>query len=807
MLFNYFKISLRNLWKNKAFSAINIIGLSVGLTSFILISMYVADELSYDRYHEKAERIYRINSNIRFGGTDLSLAVTSDPMGATLKKDYPQVQEYTRIYAQGPTLVKKGTQFISEPGVAYADSTFFNVFSFPAIAGDTKTAINEPNTAVITETAAKKYFGTTDAIGKSLEFPDNQLYKVNAVIRDMPTNSHFRFDVLLPVKNARYGFGDYLSHNFNTYIVLQDGVDHKAFEKNFTAYIDKYVMPQAKQLMQISSMEEFTKAGNHLEYSLIPATDIHLKSDRTAELGANGNIQYVYIFSAAALLVLLLACINFMNLSTARSANRAKEVGIRKVLGSDKRALIGQFLVESTLMSVFSLAVAILIAWMILPFFNDISGKTLQIGLLLQGKFLVFLLVLPFVIGLLAGSYPAFFLSAFKPILVLKGKLNAGFKTSRLRNALVVVQFSISIMLIIGTVVVFNQLNYIRTTRLGFQKDQVLNIFNTNSLGNNTDAFKNEVLRMSGVKMATQSAYLPVPSSRNNSTFSRQAVIDSRSGINLQVWVIDQDYIPAMGMEMAKGRAFTREFLGDSSSIIINESTARLLGYPNPIGQKLYSSFDNNSNAMLAYTIIGVVKDFHYESMRENIGPLCMTLGRSTRITSFKVDTKNVQPLIQQIEAKWKAMNPSMPFSYQFMDDAFDNMYHAEQRVGKVAISFAILAIAIACLGLFGLITYAAEQRTREIGIRKVLGASISSIVTLLSKDLLVLILISTLFAFPLAWFAMHRWLQDFAYRIDISWWVFATAAAGALLIAFLTVSFQAIKAALANPVKSLRTE
>jgi putative ABC transport system permease protein len=807
MLFNYFKIALRNLWKNKAFSAINIIGLSVGLTSFILISLYVADELSYDRYHDKADRIYRINSNIRFGGTDLVLAVTSDPMGATLKKDYPQVEQYTRIYSRGPALIKKSTQFISDAGVGYVDSTFFNVFSYKALAGDTKTALNEPNTAVISETAARKDFGTTDAIGKSLEFENNQLFKVTAVIADMPASSHFRFDILLPTRSVEYGFGDFLSHNFNTYIVLQDGVDYKAFEKNFDKYIEKYVMPQAKQMMQISSMEEFRKAGNYLEYSLIPLTDIHLKSDRVAELSANGNIQYVYIFSAAALLVLLLACINFMNLSTARSANRAKEVGIRKVMGSDKRSLIVQFLVESTLMSVFSLAVAILIAFMILPLFNDISGKTLQIGSLLQGRFLVFLFALPFVIGLLAGSYPAFFLSAFKPILVLKGKLNAGFKTSRLRNALVVFQFSISIMLIIGTVVVFNQLNYIRTTRLGFQKDQVLNIFNTNSLGNNTDAFKNEVLRMSGVKRATQSSYLPVPSSRNNSTFSKQAVIDSRSGINLQVWVIDQDYIPTMGMAMAKGRAFSREFLGDSSSIIINESTARLLGYPDPIGQKLYSSFDNNSNATLGYTIVGVVKDFHYESMRENIGPLCMTLGRSTRITSFKVDTKNVQPLIRQIEAKWKAMNPSMPFSYQFMDDAFDNMYHAEQRVGKVAISFAILAIAIACLGLFGLITYAAEQRTREIGIRKVLGASISSIVTLLSKDLLLLILISTLFAFPLAWYAMHRWLQDFAYRIDIGWWVFAAAAAGALLIAFLTVSFQAVKAALANPVKSLRTE
>jgi putative ABC transport system permease protein len=809
MIKNYFRIAIRNLWKSKGFSAINIIGLSIGLASFILITLYVVDELSYDRYNEKADRIYRVNSNIKFGGNDLVLAVTSDPMGATLKKDYPQVEEYVRLYYDGPQLIKKGPQFLTEPNVGYADSTMFNVFTLPAINGDTRTALNEPNTAVISVTAAKKYFGTTDAVGKSLEFRNNQLYKVTAVIKDMPANSHFHFDFILSIKNVQYGFGNYLSHNFQTFIVLREGTDYKAFEKNFDQVIQKYVFPQAQEYMQIKSMDEFNKAGNSLNYSLIPLTDIHLKSDRTAELGVNGSMQYVYIFSLAALLVLILACINFMNLSTARSANRAKEVGIRKVLGSDKRSLVGQFLIESTLMSIFSLLLALIIVYLAMPLFNDISGKLLSIRSLLGTRLLLFIVLLPLVIGLLAGSYPAFFLSAFKPVSVLKGSLNTGFKSSRLRNALVVFQFAVSIFLIVGTVIVYDQLNYIRTTKIGFQKDQVLIINNTNSLGNNIDAFKNEALQMRGVKSATQSSFLPVPSSRNDNTFSKEAVMDSKNGFNMQVWTVDHDYIPTMGMEMARGRNFAKDFGTDSTGILINETTAKYLGYPDPIGKKIYTTANNsnNTNTMVGYTILGVVKNFHYESLHQNIGPLSMVLGSSRRITSFKVDTKDLQPLLKQLEARWKLMSPSIPFSYQFMDDSFNGMYRTEQKVGKVAISFAVLAILIACLGLFGLVTYAAEQRTREVGIRKVLGASVSSIVTLLSKDLLILVLVSAVFAFPLAWYAMHKWLQDFAYRIDISWWVFAVAGIASLLIALLTVCFQAIKAALANPVKSLRTE
>jgi putative ABC transport system permease protein len=810
MLKNYLKVAWRNIVKNRTFSIINVAGLAIGLACFILIAMYVMDEISYDKYNVKADRIYRVNSDIRFGGTDLKLAVCSDPMGATLKKDYPQVEQYTRIYASsGSKLIKKGDVFINEERVAHADSTFFDVFTLPAISGNTNTALNEPNTVVITESSAKKYFSTVDAVGKTIETNDNNktVYKVTAVIKDIPRNSHFNFDFIFSMDNVDYGWGNYLSHNFQTYILLKPGTDYKAFEQNFIQVIDKYILPQAKQFMQVSSMDEFRKTGNKLEYSLMPLTDIHLRSERFPELGVNSSIQYVYIFSAVAIFILLLACVNFMNLSTARSANRAKEVGIRKVLGTEKKSLISQFLTESTLMVFIGLLLAIALVWLSVGYFNNISGKSLSIATLFQPGYLLFLLLLPIVVGAMAGVYPAFFLSSFRPIAVLKGKINKGFSRNYFRSSLVVFQFFTSIVLIIGTIVVFRQLNFIQNKKIGFNKDQLLVINGTGALGNGQDAFKNEVAKMSGVKAASFAGYLPVSnSSRNDNTFSTETVMNEKNGFNMQVWNIDYDYIPVMGMEMLKGRNFSPDFGGDSSGLIINEATAKVIGFDDPIGKKLYTT-DGNAGNTQALTIVGVVKNFNFESLRQNISPLCFRLGYNKWATAFKVSAADVQSLIKNIEAKWKTMAPGMPFNYQFLDEAFDNMYRAEQRIGKVALSFAILAIFIACLGLFGLATYMAEQRTKEIGVRKVLGASVSNIVSMLSKDFAKLVLVAAIIAFPVAWWAMNKWLQDFAYRINIGWWIFIVAAAITLLIALCTVIFQAVKAAIANPVKSLRTE
>lgn len=810
MQLNNLKIAWRNLVKNRFFTLLNIAGLAIGVACFLLICLYVTDELSYDRYHEKADRIYRINSDIIFGGTALKLAVSSDPMGAALKKDYPELEEFVRIYAsEGSKMIKKDNAFIQETNVAYADSTFFDVFTFPALEGETHTALNEPNTVVISASAAEKYFGTTHAIGKFVELNDDKhsLFKVTAVIKDMPLNSHFRYDFLFSMDNVDYGFGNYLSHNFATYLLFKKGSDVKAFEKKFPAYINKYILPQAQGMMQVTSMEEFEKLGNKLAYHLVPVTSIHLHSDRSAELGVNGNIQYVYIFSAVAIFILLIACVNFMNLSTARSANRSKEVGIRKVLGSEKGTLVRQFLAESTLVSFISILFAVGLSMVALSYFNGISGKTIALSAIASPGFLIFLFCLPIVIGLLAGTYPAFYLSSFNPITVLKGKPNAGAKKSRLRSALVVFQFATSIVLMVGTIVVYKQLNYIQTKKIGFNKDQVLTVAGTWSLGNNYQAFRNEVEKIPGVKGSTQAAYLPVSSSsRSDNTFFKEAVMDIKGGFNMQNWRVDENYIPLMGMEMAAGRNFSREFLSDSTAIIINESTAQLLGYKDPLGKIIYSGANPGAEPM-PQTIIGVVKNFNFESMKQRIAPLCLTLGNANWVTAFKVESSNLPAIIKEIEKKWGAFAPAMPFRYEFLDNAFSNMYNAEQRAGKVVLSFSILAILIACLGLFGLASYMAEQRTKEIGVRKVLGATVNNIVTMMSKDFMKLVLLSAVFAIPIAAWGMHLWLQNFAYRINISWWIFAAAGSGAIIIALITVSFQAIKAALTNPVKSLRSE
>lgn len=795
--------------KNRFFSLLNIVGLAIGLACFLLITLYVSQELSYDRYHEKADRIYRINADILIGGTNLKLAVSSDPMGATLKKDYPEIEQFTRIYASGGSkLVKKGNLFIRENQVAHVDSTFFEVFSFPALEGNVHTALNEPNTVVITESAARKYFGTTRVVGKTIETDDQPagLYKITAVIKDMPENSHFRYDFLFSMDNVDYGFGNYLSHNFATYLLFKPGTDTRTFEKKFPDYINRYVLPKAMENLGVKSMEDFEKSGNYLRYSLIPITDIHLHSDRSAELSPNSSIQYIYVFSAIAIFILLIACVNFMNLSTARSANRAKEVGIRKVLGSERSFLIRQFLTESTLLTTLAMLIAIGLLVLSLPYFNQLSGKHFELQHLYTSWFLLFLVIAIPVIGVLAGIYPAFYLSAFQPIKVLKGKLQGGARSSWLRNLLVVFQFATSIILIVGTIIVYQQLSFIQHTKIGFNKDQVLVVEGTGSLNNNYRAFRHEIEKLAGVKGSASAGFLPVSNSaRNSNAFSKEPMMTEKNSFNMQCWRIDEQYIPLMGMEMKEGRNFSKEFISDSAGIIINEATEKLLGYAQPIGQKIYAMDEHN--ALVPYTIIGVVKDFHFESMRQNIEPLAMRLGEANWATSFKVEAGAIGTLLPQIAKRWRELAPDLPFQYEFLDEAFSQMYAQEQQAGKIVLSFSILAIIIACLGLFGLASYMAEQRTKEIGVRKVLGASVENIVTMLTRDFIRLVLIAACIALPLGWLLMHRWLLDFAYRINIHWWVFLLATLLALLIAIFTISFQSIRAALQNPVKSLRSE
>jgi putative ABC transport system permease protein len=807
MIKNYFKIAFRNLRKNKGVSAINIIGLAAGLATCLLIILYVKDELGYDRFNQKADRIYRVDGDIRFGGNHFILAQAPDPMGAALKNDFPQVEQYVRFRNHGGFMVKKGNQNIEENKVIYTDSTLFDVFTLPMIDGDPKTALVSPNSVVITESTAKKYFNSTDVVGKTLTINDTSVFKITGVIKDIPKQSHFDFDFFV----SMYGqlsvgeINQWTSNNFNTYIVLKKGADPKLLASQMDAFVDKYVGASLKSMNL--TMDQFKKSGNYIKYTFTPLTGIHLHSNKSGELGINGSIEYVYIFSAIALFILLIACVNFMNLSTARSSNRAKEVGIRKVLGSMRKNLIAQFLSESMLVSFIALALALILAALLLPYFNQLSGKELTLGLFSKPWLLPSLILLVVVVGLLAGSYPAFYLSAFKPVEVLKGKLANGFKTGWLRSSLVVFQFWISIVLIIGTIVIYNQLNYIRNKNIGFNRKHILIIKNTNALGTQANAFKEDVLKINGVQDATMTGFLPTGNWRNDSPLFPDASPDAKKGVSTQIWRVDENYIPTLEMQMAKGRNFSTQFPTDSLGIILNQAAVKLFDFKDPVGKPIYYMRNFPNQDLTQYHIIGIVKDFNFNSLHDEVKPLCFLLERQTGSIALRINTGNIPNLISQIETRYKDMAPSLPFSYSFMDDDYSKIYTAEQRAGEISVTFSILAILIACLGLFGLVTYAAEQRTKEIGVRKVLGATVANVVAMLSKDFLKLILIAALIAFPVAWWAMNKWLQDFHYRITISCWIFLGAALLTVIIALATISFQAIKAALANPVNSLRSE
>ncbi|MEO8763755.1 MAG: ABC transporter permease [Ginsengibacter sp.] len=808
MIKNYLKIAFRNLWNNKGFSAINIAGLAVGLATCLLMLFYVTDELGYDKFNEKADRIFRVDGDIKFGGNHFVLAVAPDPLGPVLKKDFPQVEQYTRLRGYGGLLVKKGSQNISEDGVIYADSTLFDVFTLPMLQGDPTTALSEPKSVVITEKVAKKYFNSTDVVGRNLIINDTGNLKITGVIKDIPAQSHFHFDFFVSLStNDESRKNNWVSNNFNTYVVLRKGADPKKLESQFGAMVLKYVGPQVKQLMNID-MDDFTKSGNFDTYNLMPLTSIHLHSNKTAELGTNSNVEFVYIFSFIAFLILLIACVNFMNLSTARSSNRAKEVGVRKVLGSLRKSLIAQFLTESILVSLLALVIAIGITFILLPYFNQLSGKEIGVGIFSKAWLFPSLIALMLVVGVIAGSYPAFFLSGFRPVEVLKGKLAKGFKSSLLRSGLVIFQFFISIALIMGTIVIYNQLQFIRSKDLGYDRSHVVVVKNTYPLGNKAKVFRDGLLNISGVQKATMTGFLPTSDWRSDSPLFPDATLDQKKAVSAQIWAVDENYIPTLDMHMLKGRNFSKEFPTDSTGIILNEAAAKLLGFDDPLNKTLYYTNDiQNSKSLTAYHILGVVKNFNFSTLREEVIPLALVLREQNGSISFRINTSNLPGLLAQVESKWKTMASSQPFNYSFMDEDFNNIYKSEQQTGKIFISFAGLAIFIACLGLFGLVTYAAEQRTKEIGIRKVLGASVSTIVSMLSKDFLKLIIIAAFIAFPVSWWAMNSWLQHFAYRISIAWWVFAVAGSTALVIALFTIGVQAVKAAIANPVKSLRTE
>lgn len=812
MIKNYIKTAFRSLYKNKGFTAINILGLALGLATCLLIVFYVVDELSYDRYNTKADRIYRVNEDLKLGENKVQYAVAMPPLAKTLKAEYSYVEDAVRIKRAGTTHVKKGSINIIENSVAFADASIFNVFTLPMISGDPKTALLDPHTVVITESTAKKYFNTTNAVGKFILFNDKENFKVTGVIKDVPKQSHFNFDFFVSLESFPDSrLNEWLRSDYNTYVLLKNAKDHEKLAASFPALLQKFSGSQMQSELGMS-VAQFEKGGSFFRMNLIALTDIHLKSNLSGELGPNSTTQYVYIFSAIALFILLIACVNFMNLSTARSSNRSREVGVRKVLGSSRKNLIFQFLAESVLVTLVATVIAVIAASAVLPFFNQLSGK--EITLTVESlKWLVpSLLAVVLVVGSLAGSYPAFFLSAFQPVDVLKGKLSAGFKGGGLRSFLVVFQFFVSILLIIGTLVIHNQLNFIQTKNLGYNRNQVLVVKNSGELNQQAKVFKQELANLPGVKNATLTGFLPTNGWRNTRIYFKDATYDQKKSLFPQSWEIDADYIPTMDMKMAAGRNFSKEMQSDSSAVIINEAAAKFLGFADPVNQTIYQSLggdrnkDGSANVKECH-IVGVVKDFHFNSLREKIEPMVLTYGQNPGALAIRVSTSNISNLMAQIKGKWSALSPNVQIDYSFMDQDFDASYRSEQRIGQIFVIFTSLAIIIACLGLFGLAAYAAEQRTKEIGIRKVLGADVSVIVAMLSKDFIKLVCIAIVIASPFAWYVMNKWLQDFAYRVNIQWWVIAGAGAGALLIAFITISFQSIKAALANPVESLRSE
>ena len=805
MLNSYIKVAWRNLKKNKVFTFINIAGLSVGISVCFIIMLYVQDELSFDRYNKNSDRIARIQFKANLNGGDIKEAGVMAPVAAALKRDFPEVEEATRLIFFGQAKVNLGTQEYKNDFLVGADPSYFNVFTLPLTEGDPATALAQTHTVVLSKEMAKKYFGVTDPIGKTLKINDDSIpYRVTGIFGKVPTNSHFHFDLMGSMVGWPPAESDsWMQGSFYTYMLLKKGTNLGALQAKFPAMVEKYMGPQIQREMGMN-LEQFRTKGNQLGFIAQSLTDIHLHPTASNEIEPAGNASYVYIFGAIAAFMLLIACINFVNLSTAGATKRAKEVGVRKVIGSERYQLIAQFLFESGLLVGIALVISCALIFFFLPIFNSISGKSLVFGF--NVKIVAMLLAFGLISGVAAGLYPAFFLSSFKPISVLKGRLSSANSSFGLRSGLVVFQFVISVSLIVGTIVVYQQMRYIRSKDLGYVKEQVMIIPNSYALGKNERVFRDIMLRDPQVLNATLSYYRPAGPSNLNNTMVFPKGHDNLT-TRMQGYHVDEQYIPTLGMKIVAGRNFSKDMSTDSTGVILNEAGAKSLGlnFANEVGADIV--IENSERGVNhPYHVVGIVKDFNYQSLHQAIAPLIMLLEPEGGLI-FKVRTGEVSGLIGRMKKQWDSFNTGDPFAYNFLDDLYNKTYATEEKTGLILDIFAALTVLVACLGLFGLVTYTAEQRVKEIGVRKVLGASVSQITRMLSFDFLRLVLIACVIAFPLAWWGCTKWLQSFAFQTDLGWWMFGLAGVAALLIALITLSFQAIKAATANPVKSLRAE
>ncbi len=815
MLKNYIKIAFRNLRKQRVYAAINITGLAVGLATCIIILLYVSQELSFDKHHEKANRIFRVAIDFKFEDNSFEIATVPTQMGPTLERDFPEVEKAVRFRDRGSYLVRpaESNNNRREEDIIYVDAGVFDMFTLPMIQGNPETALKDPNTVVITASAAERHFGSRNVVGETLILGDEDTYTVTGIIEDMPVTSHFHFDFLLSMEGLEGASEqNWLSFNFHTYLLLREGTDPEVFEEKFKSFKKTYTEKQLRDFIGLD-FDQFETAGNKLEYYLQPLTNIHLYSDLEQELEANSSILYVYIFSGLALFILLLACINFMNLATARSSTRAKEVGIRKTLGSLRKQLTVQFLAESLLLSFIAFFVALLLVEMTLPVFSNIAGRTISSNFLTEPFLLGTIFGIVVVTGLLAGSYPALMLSSMKPVNVLKGAFTERKSQILFRKSLIVFQFSLSIIIIVGLLVINKQLDFIQSKDLGFEKDQVLILNDAWVLGD-TDrllTFRDEMLNHTVFEDGTITGYFPVEGYViSNTVFWPEGREPSGgSTVTMENWIADEHYIPTLRMEIIEGRNFSKELDSQNNSVILNESAVRRLGFNDPVGKVIHTLRDDSSDpdTYRSFTVVGVVRDFHFQSLRQNITPVGLFYGGNKSNIAFKVSVGNASQALGLLKSAWSNYAPMQPFSYEFMNQQFNRMYRAENRIQDLMMWFSLLAALIACLGLFGLSAYSAERRRQEIGIRKVLGASIRSILSLMSKTFIQLVLISFVIAVPIAWYTINQWLQNFAYRVEIGIEIFLIAGVAALLIAIVTVSWQSIRAALMNPVNSLRSE
>jgi putative ABC transport system permease protein len=808
MLKNFIINAFRNMKKHSGSVILNVVGLAIGLTTFLFITFYVINELSYDRFHKNYENIYRLKVVGRMSGGEIDQAITAAPMAQAMLNDYPEVLKVTRVTRMGAWLIRFGDKKFNEDGILFADSTFFDVFDFKMLKGDPYTALVQPRSMVLTEEYSRKYFGNQDPVGQRISVEeDTILYTVTGVIQDVPDNSHMQFDMLASMSTypGRANNQLWISHNFYTYIVVNESVDKKLLEEKFQGMVIKYVGPQLQEFLGIS-VEDFRKAGNDFKYVMESLKDIHLKGATQYNLEPPGSLSTVYIFSVVAIMILIIAIINYVNLATAKSASRAKEVGVRKVAGGGKSGLVLQFLGESVIIVTVSALLAVLLVYLLTPAFNNLIGKEISFALLTSFKGIISIILLIIIVGISSGFYPAFVLASFNPVEVLKGTLNPGSMSKSLRAILVVFQFTVSIIIIIGSIIVYSQLNFMTKKDLGFEKENLIVIRRPDAFYRQMESFRTQLLQIPGVDKAGFSWALPGSIFSNNGFLldddpEKNTYLINQAGVSL-------DFPQALGVQLVDGRFFSREYGSDSSAILINETAVKSLGLTDPIGK--YILQPQGPQQFRRLQIIGIMKDFNIESMHKAITPVCFTVmgpGGGDKFATVRLTGNNVSGTIRAIEQTWQTFTSKQPFQYEFFTDTWNNLYSSEMKTGKIFILFSVLAVFIACLGLLGLITYITNKRTREIGIRKTYGASAQAVLNILSREVIYLILMSSLIAWPVAWLGSRYWLEGFASKVSISPLIFISATLVALTTGWISISYRTFKAAATNPAEALRIQ